>query len=178
MHRPIVFLLFLYTMVSPGYSQENEAILRVAVVDQVDTQKRHNSVWFTFGVKEVYSGIVRDTLIPVQEIYNDFGASNIRRKLRPDWHRNGCTDSSEPNELVIKVRETEASYTLIWVARPHRYRSLQRLEGFLASRGTDLSYELLNEESGKLWLMESDLPKVAVETPSGAWVMALLEDYR
>jgi hypothetical protein len=182
------YVLVLVTMsVSTSmYSQDVNAgkfVVALAELSRTEeTQKRHNSLFFTFKIKEVISGEVMQGEVLSQELFMGYGGADVLAKIYKNYRYNG-DDTTDKADVIIKFSyrgEKSEKITLRWVAEKNRLRSLTALEKLLSSFDRDyLTANLLEEDSGRFFFTTKEgIRMVAVENymGSGIWLLATMTD--
>ncbi len=194
MKKCIIILIFFLNSICPGWTQESaSAEYSIAIVELIgikSTGKRHNSHFFTFRIKKLLSGEIKDSVFTSQEIYNDFGARQILSKLNL---KNYCFQhkTEKAKDIIVKFsyidsqEDNKRTYAIMWVAEKHRQNSLEGLEEFLESYFSKKKKSkidknlLLHEQDGKLFFSDGEKrSKIAVEVylGSGDWIIAIIEN--
>jgi len=189
----VLILLFLFVLVlnqQPLVAQETNSeryITALVKIQNIEsTGKRHNSYFFTFKIKKVLVGTIIDSVIKSQEIYNDFGGSQIISKIQTEKRQFLQKLDGSANEVIVRfaydlqVSENKKGNVLIWVAENHRRKSLERLEKllksyFLKKKSKINPYLMLQEHEGRLFFGDENIAKVAVESRSGYWYIATID---
>ena len=190
MSRLIILLLLFGWNTQCLVAQETnskEFVIALAKIQNIEsTGKRHNSYFFSFKIEKVLEGKINDSIIKTQEIYWDFGGSQIFSKIYPDKKNFIQKDKNKPEDVIVKFYYLPDSdkisqvAQLKWVAESHRRKSLDRLEklidSYYSNKSNIMDYNvLLQEHNGKLFFSCDVVSKVAVETRSGSWIIATID---
>ncbi len=176
-----VFILLVLILNNPMKAQEpNSEMYVTAVAELIDifsTGKRHNSHVFTFKIKKVLSGSTNDSIFKTQEIFNDFGASDIFLKTKSHLY------NIEPKESTDVVIKYTSNGRLKWIAEKNRRFSLESLELLLETytkkNNQKSNFNMLIEREGKLFFSDDGKnQKIAVESRTGYrnWVIATIDE--
>ncbi|WP_378183398.1 hypothetical protein [Aquimarina sp. SS2-1] len=180
MTRTILFLLILILnnpMQAQGSNSEMYVTAVAELIEVYSTGKRHDSHLFTFKIKKILSGNTNDSIFKTQEIFNDFGASDIFLKTKSHAYDAGPIRSED---VIIKYAPKGR---LKWIAEKNRRFSLESLESLLEAYAQKNklkgNYNMLTEREGKLFFSYGGKNwKVAVEshTGSGNWIISTIDE--
>lgn len=181
-----LLVLFTISITTSMYGQDIDTekfVVALAELTRTDeTQKRHNSLFFTFKIKEVIFGKVLHNQVVSQEIWMGYGAQDILHKVYPNSIFN-VGDTTIKADVLIKFsyRETKTENVILnWVAEEHRLRSLTELENKLKSfEKFEWNGNLLEESGGRFFFTTKEGTRmVAVENymGSGIWLLATMTE--
>lgn len=173
----LLILIFNNPMQAQDSSSEMYATAVAELIDIFSTRKRHDSHLFAFKIKKVLSGNAKDSIFRTQEIFNDFGASDIFLKTKS---RPYSDESIKSVDVIIKYTPKGR---LKWIAEKNRRFSLESLESLLEAYAQKNkmkgNYNMLTEREGKLFFSYGGKNwKVAIEshTGSGNWIISTIDE--